>query len=143
MKKIVCILIASIVLSGCSLISEVNQTLEYANEATAYLTELSQFAEEAPQLIQDTSTNPQAREELENSLNTLKQDMEQFNETEAPAIAQDIHEQLVSKNEQILSEIEKATENGELLIDQLENSAIFTTIHEMNELMSQLEQLGE
>jgi hypothetical protein len=135
-------LILSIVLSGCSLVGEVNQSLEYANEATAYLTELSQFAEEAPQLIQDAATDSQAREELENSLNTLKQDIEEFNNTEAPAIAQDIHEQLVSKNEQLLAEIEKATENGELLIDQLENSTIFNTINEINELINQLEQLG-
>lgn len=144
MKRAILIiaLLMSMLLSGCSLLGEVNQSLEYVNEATEYMNQLSNFAEEVPQLIQEATVSTEAVDELETQLTNIIQQIEAFNGIEPPSIAKDIHQQLVSKNELLIEEINKVMVNGELLIDQLENSQIVETINQITTLQNQLEELG-
>ncbi len=131
-----------ILLSGCSLLEETNKSLEYVNETTNYLNDLSTFAADAPQLIQDAATNLEAKDNLENQLNSLLAEIESFNSIEPPVIAEDIHQQLVTKNESLMEQINQVMVNGEVLLDQIENTGIYQTIEEITELQNQLEQLG-
>jgi hypothetical protein len=145
MKKIIylfVLLIMTILVSGCSLLEETNKSLEYVNETTAYLNDLSTFAEDAPQLIQEAAANIESKEELENQLMVLLEEIESFNSLEPPAIAEDIHQQLVAKNEVLIEQINQVMVNGEILLDQIENTEIYTTIEELTKFKNQLEQLG-
>ena len=83
--------------------------------ATTHIEKLSTFAEEAPALVQKVVTTPEVQQELETQLTTLKTDVETFiNLGEIPAIADTIHQELVSKYEFLLEEINKVLENGHL-----------------------------
>lgn len=143
MRKLlfVFMILATMLLSACSLLDEVNNSLDYVNEAKSYINTLSEFGEEAPQLIQDAAVDSDVRVELENQLNTLVEEIEQFNELDAPAVAEDIHQDIVSKNEVLLDEINKVTEEGELALEKLENSELLNTVNDVTSLLDSIEKL--
>ncbi|WP_102275508.1 DUF6376 family protein [Cytobacillus massiliigabonensis] len=134
--------LVSLLVSGCSFLGEVNDSLEYANKATEHINTLSNFAETAPQMIQEAAANGEAKVELENQINTLIEKMENFNAIDPPTIAEDIHQQLVEKNEIIIKEMNQVMGDGEILLDQIESTEIFTTINEITALLNQLKELG-
>lgn len=75
---------------------------------------------------------------------TLKQDIEDFIQiNDVPSVAKDIHQELVAKNELLLDEINKVLQNGNLALNKLENSEIFTTITELTNLLNRIENLGQ
>ncbi|HBI03606.1 MAG TPA: hypothetical protein DDY49_06210 [Paenibacillaceae bacterium] len=144
MKKIFVVIsfVASLVLSGCSFLQETNNTLEYVNKATEHINNLSNFADQAPQMIQQAALNAEVKTELENQVNSLVNEINEFNQIDAPTIAKDLHQQIVSKNNLILEELQPVIQNGQILVDKLEDTQIFITIKEINTLLNQLQQLG-
>jgi ribosomal protein L16 Arg81 hydroxylase len=142
--KLFMLILLSMTLSACSFLDEVNNSISYVSTATEHINELNTFAESAPQMIEDALTNPEVLKELETQLTTLKVEIEEFVALEnIPTIAQSIHQELVSKNEVLLNEINKVMENGNLVIEQLENSQVFTTINEVTKLLNQIENLSQ
>jgi vacuolar-type H+-ATPase subunit I/STV1 len=144
MKKIRYLILSVmfLMLGGCSVLEGVNNSLAYLNETTDYINELSTFAEEAPSLVQEAATNPDSLKQLENQVSSLESSAKEFNELEPPSVAEDVHNSIVEKNEKLLNEINNAKLNGEIAIEQINNSEIFTTINEIKELQTQLEELG-
>ncbi|WP_010093925.1 DUF6376 family protein [Ornithinibacillus scapharcae] len=126
-------------LSGCGLLEETQNTLDYATEATDYLNELNTFAEEVQNLSEGENINI---EQLESKLATLEQSIESFNTLEVPVIAEGIHEDILAKNEQLLNIIHNAQENGELVLDEIQNGELYQTIESFTNFMNQIEQLG-
>ncbi|WP_078381642.1 DUF6376 family protein [Sutcliffiella halmapala] len=144
MKKAIIVLaiFSSLLLSGCSLLEEVNSSLEYANKATEHINTWQDFGQEAPQLIQEAATNLDSKEELEKELHVLLDEIEEFNEADPPAIAEDLHQQIVEKNEELQKVIDSAMVNGELALEKLQNSELFQLINEVTTLMNVVEDLG-
>jgi hypothetical protein len=146
MKKIITIAFMSILtLSGCSLLGEVNSSLEYADNATGYVSTVKEFANEVPALSQDAATDTEARENLEKELQLMKTDIEEFNATEPPQIAESIHEKIVSSNQQLSDGIDlylNNIENGQFDPEALENSEIMKSIENITSLANQIEELG-
>ena len=140
--KIVLIVVGLMFLSGCSLLTEVNDSIDYVNTATEHVAKLNTFADEAPQLVQAAVTDTEVKQELETKLITLKQDIEEFINTQnVPKVAEDIHQEFVAKNEVLLGEINQALENGNLALDKLESSELFTTINDVTNLLNRLENI--
>ncbi|MCM3585316.1 DUF6376 family protein [Mesobacillus maritimus] len=146
MKKwiLIMMMITGSLLSGCSMLGEVNETLDYANTTMSHLENLNSFAEEAPQMVQAAMTDSEMKEELEAQLVTIQQDIEEFiSLTDIPEVAENIHQELVTKNEALLAEVNKVLDNGQLALDKLENSELLTTAQEVSSLMTQVEGLLE
>lgn len=143
MKKLLCVFAIPTImlLSACSLVDEVNQSVDYVNETKSYINTLSDFGEQAPQLVQDAAVDPDARAELENQLNTIVEEAEEFNNLEAPTVAEDIHQDLVSKNEVLLEEVNNVIAGGEIALDKLENSEILNTVNDVSSLLESVEKL--
>ncbi|MCQ6276305.1 hypothetical protein JMM81_15390 [Bacillus sp. V3B] len=130
--------------SGCSLLGEVNDTMEYANTTTEYIDTANAFANEVPQLANDAVTNEESRQTLEEELTKMKEEINQFNTLEPPSIAEDIHSQIVSANVKLEEGIDlylTNIENGKLDPALLENSEIITTVNEISSLMENIQQL--
>lgn len=139
-------LAAVIVLSGCSFLEEVNGTLNYVNEATEYVNEATEFANEVPAMVEEAISDPQALAELETRLLEMEQEIEAFNNIEAPSIAENLHQQVIEQNDKALEEINvflTNIENGELDPALVENTKLVTTVQELTELSNQIQQLGE
>ncbi|MRG86833.1 DUF6376 family protein [Salinibacillus xinjiangensis] len=142
MKKIAGLFILlTILLTGCSLFNEVNESLDYVNETKDYIQTLSDFGAEAPQLIEEANSNPEVEQELQQQLEGLQGEVDQFLQMEPPAVAEDLHQQLVNHSENLETTINQVMENGNIAIEQLENSQLIRTINEINNLLNQLENL--
>lgn len=144
MRKLMLLILmfSSLLLSACSLAEKANSTLEYVNHAKDHINNLSDFAEQAPGMIQDAALNPEAKQQLENRLNGLKTDIEQFNLTDAPSVAKDIHQQLVDKNKVLLQDLNQVVDNGHLSLDKIQNSQFLTTINNITGLINRINSLG-
>ncbi|MGE7762564.1 DUF6376 family protein [Peribacillus sp. NPDC097895] len=146
MKKIITIAFMSILtLSGCSLLGEVNSSLEYADNATEYVSTIKEFSNEVPALSQDAVTDTEARKNLEKELQLMKTEIEEFNAIEPPQIAEGVHEKIVQSNQQLSDGIElylNNIENGQLDPKALEDSEIMQSIDNITSLAKQIEELG-
>lgn len=139
---ILLVVLSTMMLSACSFLDSANQSLQYADQATDHINKLSDFAEQAPQMIQDAATNPEIKQQLEDRLIALKEDIVQFNIIDAPALAKDLHQQIVEKNQVLLQEIDQALASGHLVLDQLQNSQIIQTINDITSFLNRIENLG-
>ena len=102
------------------------------------------FANEVPQLAKEAVTDETARQNLENELGQMKEQIHSFNEIEPPSIAEDIHNQIVSSNAKLEEGIDMYLdniENGTLDPAALENSEILTTANEISSLMEKINQV--
>lgn len=148
MKKLLATLVLpmAIFLTGCSTVEEVSNSLKYVTEATEYVNDVNQFANELPALAEAAITDVNSRIQLEELLTEMQSDIEEFNVLEAPAMLEDIHNQVVEHNmnlangiELYLENIEEGTLSSELLseIGLLEEVAVYT------DLLSQIIELSE
>ncbi len=147
MKKIITLIaiISTVLLSGCSIIGEVNNSLNYVNEVTDYMNTAKNFANEIPQLAQESVTSTEAMKDLENELIVMNKEIDNFNEIKAPSLAEDIHDNIVNSNLKLQEGIDLYLANikdGKLDPAILENSGIMKTINEITILMNQIDKLG-
>jgi hypothetical protein len=144
MKQAGIILLCLVLLSGCNLLQEVNSTLDYVNAVTEYLDVSSQFANDLPELINQATTQPEETEELEARLLAMKEEISAINELEPPGIASGIHERLVSYNQEIEEGIDSTLEQmetGEIDLSIIEDSKILSTIQQIQEIRTNLDNL--
>lgn len=127
--------------SACSVVDEVNKSVNYVDESTSYLTSVRDFAEQAPDLIQTAVTDETSRDELEKQLHSLRQQMEEFNNLEAPTIAEDVHQDIVTQNEAALVKIDQLYKDGELVVEELQNSEIVQMLEDISSLMDTVQNL--
>ncbi|TDQ42704.1 DUF6376 family protein [Aureibacillus halotolerans] len=147
MKNWITILVSAafLVLSGCGVLEEVNNSLNYTQETIQYLEDVQIFVQEAPQLVSNAANNPEAQAELEQSIEQFRAEMESFEAMEPPQIAEDIHAQLLSLTEQAeasLDQIQQQMENAQLTAEELQNSELFKTLQQLHELQSSIENLA-
>ncbi|MBM7694506.1 phage-related minor tail protein [Peribacillus deserti] len=134
---------ASLLLSACSSLGDVNNSLDYVNKATEHLNNLSNFAEEAPKMIQEAAVDAAVKKNLENELTSLKEELTQFNSMkDVPSMAEDLHQQLITKNEEVIAEINKLMANGQVALDKLEASELIILVNDLEKLMNRIESLG-
>jgi PBP1b-binding outer membrane lipoprotein LpoB len=145
MKKtiIIFIVVSTMLLSACSFLNEVNDSVDYVNQATEHIIALTDFANEAPQLLQEAALDEAKLQELEDKQFEVKASIEEFIVTEdIPAVAKDIHQELVAKNEELLAQINQVVVDGHVALNKLQDSEILSTIENVQGLLSRLEKLG-
>lgn len=148
MKKWLTALTASmlLLLSGCSFLNDAQDTLTYMNEATDYLEVATNFANEAPTLAQQAIEDLQAAEDLKVLLQDMQQQIESFNDLQAPEIAADLHQQIIEQNNIIAEGIETYLSNfKDGLLDPaiLENTELFQSVQDITSIIDQIQKLGE
>lgn len=128
-------------LSGCSLFADTNGTEDYVDKATQYIQELSNFAQEAPQMAADAATNRETYKQLNEQVIGLIKKIEQFNELHVPSVAEEVHQQIVEKNEDLLTELKDTVQNGQVTLHGFVNSETFQTISDIVKLLVLINQL--
>lgn len=138
-------IISLLLLGGCSLLEDVNNSVNYVNEATDYVGEVNTFVQEVPALAEQAVSDEQARLDLETKLTDMKKDIEDFNELQAPDLANDLHQQIMAHNNTALEGIDLYLNNikdGKFDAALLENSEFFTAMQEVTDTVDQIKQLG-
>ncbi|PSL41446.1 hypothetical protein B0H99_102129 [Planomicrobium soli] len=131
-------------LSGCSVIEGANNTLTYATEVTEFANEATIFAKDTPALAQQAVSNKEAATELEASLQVMKTNIEEFNELQPPEMAADLHQQVVTQNENAIKGIDLYLNNikdGTLDPAVLENNEAFKSLGEIKNIVDQIRDL--
>ncbi|GLJ01033.1 DUF6376 family protein [Bacillus sp. YKCMOAS1] len=127
---------ATLVLSGCSgLLDQVNDTTTYVTEANDYVTDIQQFTEDFPKLAEEAVQNAAKKAELTQQLESLKSDIQDFNEVTAPKMAEDLHAQIIEKNKVLSEEIQ--TYLQQLKAGDIDAASI---LEDQQGLMKQLQQ---
>lgn len=147
MKKLISLFLVSIfvLLSGCSLLEDANDTINYIKETTNYIGEAKTFANEVPGLV-DQAINEANVEELETSLVTMKEEIQKFKELTPPDIAADLHQQVEEhslKLEEGINLYLENIKNGKIDPKLFENMQIVETINEMTSILDEIKNLGQ
>lgn len=140
-KRLLLISLVLGILSGCSLVDDVNNSLDYTKEATTFINDVSQFAESIPELAQQAATQTDAKETLTKELESMKARISEFNGIEAPAIANNVHEQLVALNETLLTDINGYMDQVQDGVTDFQNSGMSQNINNIKETMDMLQSL--
>jgi TolA-binding protein len=148
MKKqwIAFLITALLMVGGCSFVEEASTTVTYVNEAVNYVSEVDAFVKEVPPLTKQAVSDKQALIELEAKLTEMKEDIQSFNELQAPEVAADLHQQVVAHNQKAEEGIDlylNHIEDGKLDPAVLENTEVFQTLQEITSIIEQIKQLGQ
>ena len=136
----------AIFLTGCSALGDVSTSLNYVNEAAGYVDEVNQFAEELPAAAETALNDLDARVQLEELLTDMQAKAEEFTVLEAPAMLEDIHNQLLEHNENLTNGIDvylKNIEAGTLTEDLLSEIGLLEEVAVYTDLLKQLNELSE
>lgn len=146
MKKIILLLSSLLLLTGCGLLEEANNSLTYVEEMTDYLNEAEQFANDFPTLVEEASADQSAIPKLQDRLNEMKTEIEEINNLTPPSLAEDLHAKVEDYNKKALQGIEQAQtqiDKGEVQLGELQNLEIVQTFNQLQEIKGNLENLGQ
>ena len=90
-----------LLLSACSIVEQANQSLSYVSGATDYINQVSSAGTELQQLAADAVNNPNITDQIQEKIDLIQAEAAEFSEMSAPAIGENIHENLVSYNNQL------------------------------------------
>ncbi|KKO55178.1 DUF6376 family protein [Paenibacillus sp. DMB20] len=130
-----------LILSGCSLVEDVNQSLDYTDEATAFINETVTFANRIPELAQEAANNSGAKEKLTEHLENMKQRISEFNQLEAPAFARDIHEKLTGYTDTLSLQINDYLAQIKEGVTDFKNTEISQTLQQLQDTLEQVRNL--
>ncbi|ENQ3076929.1 hypothetical protein ACEOWG_000068 [Bacillus cereus] len=133
-------------LTGCSMIEEGKNSIDYAQKAKDYVNEVSAFANEAPGLVEKAINDSASRKELETRLREIQKDISAFNDLTPPDVAKDIHQQIVGYNEKLNGLIDttmKKVEEGKMDVEQFKNSELMQTIQQIQDSKDKIQNLGK
>lgn len=138
-----------LILPGCSLlesVQQVDQTLDYVNGATAYVTEAATWAESIPVQVEQAVLVPEARDELIRKLEHVLAEIQTFNRLDAPAAFQRLHEQITLYNDNLQQEITAYLNNlKQNVIDPLalQDTKIVQLFEQISQTIGTLQELGQ
>lgn len=139
------LMLSVFIVSGCSAIEEVTESINYVEKATNYINKMSNFANEVPPLIENATTDPTSLEELETKLTEVKKEMDAFNQLTPPDFAQEVHTQILEHNQQLGTVIDAYTnsiEDGKIDPNVLQNSELIQQIEQLTKILEQVQNLG-
>lgn len=99
-KALMVLLACVLVFSGCSLVQEVTNTLDYANSVRSYVTNMVALTGEARDLTTEGSflKDEQAREQLITKLVSIKAEITGFKTLTPPELAAELHQSMLDSS---------------------------------------------
>ncbi|SFI86216.1 DUF6376 family protein [Thermoflavimicrobium dichotomicum] len=139
-------LLAVVVLSACSAVSDVANSVDYVAKATDYINKVSDFYNQAPGLIEKAVTDANARKDLENQLNDLKKEIQAFNQLTPPDFAKDVHQTILDHNKKLEAGIDaylNNVKNGQIDPQAFQGSELYQTFKDISGLLNQVQNLNK
>jgi hypothetical protein len=144
---LVAILLAvPMLLGGCSLLEEVNRSLDYADEATNYVQQLGTYGQDARNLAEQAVSDLNARTDLEQKLTAMKEEAAQFTQVQAPEYAQELHAKIVDYNNRLSEGIDTVLadiKNGIYNNQTLQKAGVIDVLNQINETLTQIKELQQ
>jgi hypothetical protein len=128
--------------SGCGIMDQVGQTVNFASETTNYLQSLTDFGQDMNALAEQAMNDLDARTDLKERLLALKEQVIQYETLQVPDYAKELHQQVTAYNETLQQGLDQALTNIEQGRAVFESTGIPDTINKINELLGQINQLA-
>lgn len=145
-KTAIAVLLSFSVLTGCSVVEDVTNGVNYVPAATEYINDVQQFSKDIPGLAEQAISDQNARVELEKALQDINAEIKDFNELTPPSVFEDIHSQVLDHNQTLQDGIDQyltAVKNGEFSPDFLKESGLLDDIAVYTDLLNDIKKLGE
>lgn len=139
------LLLSVFFLSACAAIESVNQSLNYVNDATGYIEQVSTAGTELQQMARDAVNNPDITAQFQDKLDQLQTKANEFKQLDPPAIGEAVHEKLLSYNEQLITSVTQFKESlaaQGFTLENWEQTGIPSLIENINKVKQQLGELG-
>ncbi|MBA4495080.1 DUF6376 family protein [Paenactinomyces guangxiensis] len=148
MKKSLLVLLSILFVfaAGCSVVEDVTNTIEYADEAAQYAQVITDFYNTAPSLVEQATTDPASRQELETKLKNVKQEIQDFNQLTPPENVQEYHDVIVGHNKQLETVIDTYLDNvkdGKIDPKLLENADLLQSIEDISKAVNDIQNIGK
>jgi hypothetical protein len=143
--KLALFMVAVAILTGCSVVEQIDRSVNYTSEATTYVDQAAEFARKLPDMAQQTANDPEVKEKMVAELEAMKQRVADFNALEAPDIAADVHAKLQKYNATLQKEIDQVLNsllNDIPAVQAVKDSQIVQTLTEITRLLGQINNLG-
>lgn len=137
----VAILAVMLIVSGCGILDQATQTVNFTTETSNYIATLTDFGANAQTLAEQAINDLDARTELKEQMLALKDTIQQYGSLTVPDYAKDLHQSITEYNEQLNLALDKALTNIEQGRAAFDATGIPDTINKINELLNQINQL--
>nr|WP_154984143.1 DUF6376 family protein [Paenibacillus xylanexedens] len=130
-----------LMLSACSIVEQANQSLSYVSGATDYINQVSSAGTELQQLATNAINNPDVTGQIQEKIDLIQAEAAEFSEMSAPAIGENIHENLVSYNNQlteVMNQFETSIAEQGITAENWEKTGIPELINNINSLKEPL-----
>ncbi|WP_429351137.1 DUF6376 family protein [Paenibacillus sp. 4624] len=130
-----------LMLSACSIVEQANQSLSYVSGATDYINQVSSAGTELQQLAADAINNRDVTGQIQEKIDLIQAEAAEFSEMSAPAIGENIHENLVSYNNQlteVMNQFETSVAEQGITAENWEKTGIPELINNINSLKEPL-----
>ena len=144
-SKLALILVAAAMLTGCSVVEQIDRSVNYTSEAAAYVEQAEAFARELHELAKQAVNDPAMHDKLVAELESMKTRIVEFNALEAPQIAADVHAKIQDYNAMLDREIDQALNalmNDIPAVQAIQDSQIVQTLTDITRLIEQINNLG-
>ncbi|AIQ50324.1 DUF6376 family protein [Paenibacillus sp. FSL R7-0331] len=135
------LLLILLIVPGCGFAEKVGDSVTFATDTASYMQTLTAFGQEMETLAADAATDVQAREDLTERLNALKEQITGYANLQVPEYATELHQSIVSYNEKLQQGLDQAAANLEEGKAAFESTGIPETISQINGLLNQISQL--
>jgi hypothetical protein len=135
-----------LLLSACSIVEQANQSLNYVSGATDYIEQVSSAGNELQQLAADAVNNPDLTGQIQEKIDQIQAEAAAFSEMSAPAIGENIHENLVGYNNQlteVVNQFETTIAEQGITAENWEQTGIPELINNINSLKDPLSGLQQ
>jgi DNA repair ATPase RecN len=131
--------------SGCSVIEEVNDSVNYVTTTVEYIQQVQNFANEAPQLLEEVTTDPTVLGDIEQKLTDLKNRTVEFNNLTPPEFAQEVHDSITQYSQGLETDLETILTNiTEGKFDpNMFDSEVLQDLKSISELLEQVQNLEQ
>ncbi|MFD0959620.1 DUF6376 family protein [Paenibacillus chungangensis] len=128
--------------SGCGVFEQVNNTVNFATETTAYMNELTEFGQSMNEKAQQAMTDLDARTDLKQQIMNLKEQIVNYEGIQVPEYAQELYRLIIQQSETLKQGLDSALANIEQGQDIFASTGIPDIMNQVNELLSQIHTLA-
>ncbi|UOR11082.1 DUF6376 family protein [Halobacillus amylolyticus] len=145
MKKFLVLSLLLVALSGCGLIEEATNGLQYTEDVTAFISDAEEFSSDLPNLIEQAQNDAISFDDVEERLQEFQTEIEEVQAINPPELAESIHNDLMNYTDQLetgVNEMIQAAQDQAINMESLENSSLFQAIQQIQQIQENINQLG-
>jgi len=129
---------------GCSPIEEASNTVTYVKEATQYAVVVTDFYQTVPDLISQTTSDSQAKQELDRKLKDMQEAIQSFNQLENPPEQfAEYHDIIVGHNEQLLAVIDAYMKSGMENLELLNDADLINSMKDITKAIEDIKNITQ